>query len=76
MLSVLLFCDLTDLSKNTLLFVISQISLKINMKPETTLLGVEGEEKKRTYSFHTEKRATFVSTVSGSSVSSDQAVKK
>lgn len=52
-------------------FVISQISLKINTKPETTLLGAEGEEKKHTHSFHTEKRATSESAVSGSSVSSD-----
>lgn len=54
--------------------MISQIFLKLNVKLETTLPGVEGEEKKRTYSFHAEKRATFESRVSGSSVSSDQAV--
>lgn len=48
----------------------------MNMKPETTLLGAEGEENKCTNSFHTEKQATFKSTVSGSSASSDEAVKK
>lgn len=54
----------------------SHRSLKMNMKPETTLLGAEGEENKCTNSFHTEKQATFKSTVSGSSASSDEAVKR
>lgn len=42
--------------KLCIIFVIAQILLKIDMKPETALLGVEGEEKKRTYSFHMERQ--------------------
>lgn len=42
--------------KLCIIFVIAQILLKIDMKPETALLGVEGEEKKCTYSFRMERQ--------------------
>lgn len=55
--------------------MIAQILLKIDMKPETALLGVEGEEKKCTY-FHMEMQVPSESRVSGSSVPSVEALQK
>lgn len=57
-----------ECSKLCIIFVIAQILLKIGMKPETALLGVEGEEEKCTYSFHMEKQVPSESRVSGNSV--------
>lgn len=65
-----------ECSKLCVIFVISQILPKIDMKPETALLGVEGEEKKCIYSLHMEKRVPSESRVSGSSVPSDEALQK
>lgn len=65
-----------ECSKLCIIFVIAQILLKIDMKPESALLGVEGEEKKCTYSFHMEKQVPSESRVSGSSVPSDKALQK
>lgn len=65
-----------ECSKLCIFFVVAQILLKIDMKPETALLGVEGEEEKCTYSFHIEKQVSSESRVSGSSVPSDEALQK